>query len=145
VGAASYYFKLGVQSAVVLDFLISTRSGQLGIGALLGVTYFSAQGVTEDSLDFLVPLGADLRYGLSLGPRVSLLLHLAGGPALLVMSLPSEGPLTKVLPFVASGIGLELALSRALYLAVDAGYGVYFETPYLIMAFTPALSLSWRM
>jgi hypothetical protein len=145
VGAASYYFKVGAQATAALDFLIPTRSGHLGVGALVGVSFFSAQGTLDKALSFLVPLGADLRYGLSLGPRLSLMFHLAGGPALLVMSLASGDPLTKVLPFVASGIGLELGLSRVLYLGIDAGYGVYFETPYLIMGFTPALNLSWRV
>lgn len=145
VGAASYYFKIGLQSSVVFDFLIPTRTGQLGIGTLLGVNFFIAQGATEKALDFLVPLGADLRYGLSLGPRLALQFHLSTGPALLLMSTPSEGSLAKVLPFVASGLGLELALGRGLYLALDGGYAVYFETPYLIMGFSPAVNLSWRL
>jgi hypothetical protein len=145
VGAASYYFNIGLQSSVVFDFLIPTRTGRLGLGALLGVNFFIAQGTTERALNFLVPLGVDLRYGLSLGPRLALLFHLSTGPALLAMSTPSEGSLAKVWPFVASGVGLELALGRGLFVALDAGYAVYFETPYLIMGFSPAVSLSWRL
>ena len=61
VGAASYYFPVGLQSLVRGDFLLRAGRGTLGLGVLLGVTYFKAQGATEDSINFLVPLAASVR------------------------------------------------------------------------------------
>ncbi len=145
LGAASYYFPVGIQSVVRGDFLLLAGRGRMGLGVLLGVTVFAAQGSTERSLNFLVPLGASLSYALELGRRWNLLFQLGAGPALLVMSLESQEPLVKPLAYVRSGLGAELALARHLGLALEAAYEVYFEQPYLIMGFVPSLSLCWRM
>ena len=145
VGAASYYFPVGFQSTLQVDFLPRGARGRLGLGGLAGVTVFQAQGVTEESLGFLVPLGVSLRYSLELGERWGLLFHLGAGPALLAMGTESQGALAKVLPFVRSGVGAELALGRRVSLGLEAAYEVYFETPYLIMGFAPGLCFSWRM
>jgi len=145
VGAASYYFPVGFQSTLQVDFLPRGARGRLGLGGLAGFTVFQAQGVTEESLGFLVPLGVSLRYSLELGERWGLLFHLGAGPALLAMGTESQGALAKVLPFVRSGVGAELALGRRVSLGLEAAYEVYFETPYLIMGFAPGLCFSWRM
>jgi hypothetical protein len=145
VGAASYYFPVGIQSLVLGDFLLKAGRGRLGLGGLVGVTVFKAQGATEESINFLVPLAVSVRYALELGSRWNLLFQLGAGPALLVMGLESQGALAKVLPYVRSGIGAELVLTRGLGLALEAAYEVYFESPYLIMGMVPSLSLTWRM
>lgn len=145
VGAASYYFPAGAEALLRGDFLLMSGRGQLGLGVLTGVTFFQAQGATETSLNFLVPLGASVRYALQLGPRLNLLFQLGGGGALLLMSTETQGTLAKVLPFVRSGVGAEWLLGRRLGLALEAAYEVFFETPYLIMGFAPSLSLCWRM
>jgi len=145
VGAASYYFPVGIQSLVRGDFLLLEGRGRMGLGLLLGATVFTAQGSVEHSLNFLVPLGASLSYSLELGRRWNLLFQLGAGPALLIMSLQSQEPLLKPLAFLRSGVGAELALARHLGLALEAAYEVYFEQPYLIMGFAPSLSLCWRM
>jgi hypothetical protein len=145
LGAARYYFPVGIQSLLRGEFLLQAGRGRMGLGMLLGLTIFTAQGTTERSLNFLVPAGASLRYALELGPRWNLLFQLGAGPALLAMSLESQEPLVKVLAYVRSGLGAELALARCLALALEAAYEVYFERPYLIMGFVPSLSLCWRM
>jgi hypothetical protein len=145
VGAASYYFTLGYQSLLHIDFLPAAAGARLGLGGLLGVTAFQAEGTSESGLGFLVPLGLSLRYSLELGRRWGLLFHLGGGVALLVMSTASTGGLAKPLPFVRSGVGAELALGRKMSVGLEAAYEVYFESPYLIMGFAPGLGLSWRL
>jgi hypothetical protein len=145
LGAASYYFPVGIQSLVQGNFPLAAGRGRLGLGVLLGVTVFTAQGSMERSLNFLVPLGASLNYALEIGRRWNLLFQLGAGPALLVMSMESQEPLVKPLAYLRSGLGAELALARHLGLALEAAYEVYFEEPYLIMGFTPGLSLRWRM
>lgn len=145
VGAASYYFPIGYQSILQIGFLPAGTGARLGLGALLGVTAFQAQGTSESSLGFLLPMGLSLRYSLELGRRWGLLFQLGGGAAVLVMGTDSLGSLAKVLPYVRSGIGAELALGRSLGLGLEASYEVYFESPYLIMGFTPGLCLSWRL
>ena len=145
VGAASYYFPVGYQSILQIGALPAGAKGRLGLGGLVGVTAFQAQGATESSLSFLAPLGVSVRYGLELGQRWGLLFHVGAGPAFLLMDTGSLGTLVKVLPFVRSGVGCELALGRTASLGLEAAYEVYFETPYLIMGFTPGLILSWRL
>jgi hypothetical protein len=145
VGAASYYFPIGYQSLLQIDFLPARAGARLGLGGLLGVTAFQAQGASESGLGFLVPLGLSLRYSLEIGRRWGLLFHLGGGAALLVMDTDSMGPLVKPLPCVRSGVGAELALGRSMSLGLEAAYEVYFESPYLIMGFSPGLCLSWRL
>ena len=145
LGAARYFFPLGIQSLVRGDFLFLAGRGSMGLGLLLGATAFAAQGSMERSLNFLLPLGVSLSYALQLGSRWNLLFQLGAGPALLVMSLESQEPLVKPLAYVRSGLGAELALTRRLGLALAAAYEVYFEEPYLIMGFAPTLSLCWRM
>jgi hypothetical protein len=145
VGAASYYFPIAYQSILQIGFLPKGAGGRLGIGGLLGVTVFQAQGATEESLGFLVPVGLSLRYGLELGKHWGLLFHLGAGMALLAMSTDSLGTLAKPLPYVRSGVGAELALGRRVSLGLEVAYEVYFETPYLIMGFVPGLIFSLRL
>ncbi len=145
VGAASYYFTIGYQSLLQIDFLPAKAGARLGLGGLLGVTAFQAQGASESGLGFLVPLGLSLRYSLELGRRWGLLFHLGGGAAVLVMGTDSLGELAKLLPYVRSGVGAELALGRRMSVGLEAAYEVYFESPYLIMGFAPGLGLSWRL
>lgn len=145
VGAASYYFPIGYQSILQIGFLPAGAGARLGLGALLGVTAFQAQGASESSLGFLLPVGLSVRYSMELGGRWGLLFHLGGGAAVLVMGTDSLGSLAKMLPYVRSGLGLELALGRSLGLGLEASYEVFFESPYLIMGFTPGLCLSWRL
>jgi hypothetical protein len=145
VGAASYYFTLGYQSLLQIDFLPAGAGARLGLGGLLGVTAFQAQGSIDSGLGFLVPFGLSLRYSLELGRRWGLLFHLGGGAALLMMGTESLGELAKLLPYVRSGVGVELALGRSMSIALEAAYDVYFESPYLIMGFAPGLGLSWRL
>jgi hypothetical protein len=145
LGAASYYFPIGYQSILQIDFLPAGAGARLGLGALLGVTAFQAQGTSESSLGFLIPMGLSLRYSLELGRHLGLLFHLGGGPALLLLGTDSLGALAKVLPFVRSGVGVELALGRSLGLGLEAAYEVYFESPYLIMGFAPGLCIGWRL
>jgi hypothetical protein len=61
------------------------------------------------------------------------------------MGTESLGELTKLLPCVRSGLGVEFALGRSMSIALEAAYDVYFESPYLIMGFAPGLGLSWRL
>ncbi len=145
VGAASYYFTMGYQSLLQIAFLPATAGARLGLGGLLGVTAFQAQGASESGLGFLVPLGLSLRYSLELGQRWGLLFHLGGGVALLILDTASLGAMTEPLPYVRSGVGAELALGRRMSIGLEAAYEVYFESPYLIMGFAPGLGLSWRL
>ncbi len=145
VGAASYYFTIGYQSLLQIEFLPAKAGARLGLGGLLGVTAFQAQGASESGLGFLVPLGLSLRYSLELGRRWGLLFHLGGGAAVLIMGTDSLGELAKLLPYVRSGMGVELALGRSMSVGLEAAYEVYFESPYLIMGFAPGLGVSWRL
>ncbi len=62
----------------------------MGIGAYVGMDYFSATGVGESSVNYLMPLGLDLRYELGSG-FLRPFFHVAGGPALLIMATNTRG------------------------------------------------------
>jgi len=105
VGAASYYFTIGYQSLLQIDFLPAKAGARLGLGGLLGVTAFQAQGASESRPRLPGPPGPVFALLLELGRRWGLLFHLGGGAAVLIMGTDSLGELAKLLPYVRSGVG----------------------------------------
>ena len=143
-GAASYYFGFGYLPTVFAGYLFIIPGGALGVGIMAGMDYFSAVGVTDTASNFLIPLGIDVRYELDAG-AFRPFLHVAGGPAVLVMVTGAQGTLTDLLPFLKSGIGLDVSITPWLGICAQADYDVYFEMPYLLTGFSPTLSMSFRL
>ncbi len=142
-GAASYYFGLGYLPSVLVSLLIPTLVGPVGIGIYTGVDFFTAVGLVDTSDNYLIPFGVDFRYELDAG-LFRPFFHLVGGPALLVMVTGSQGTMSGFVPFLKSGIGLEVRINPWLGVSALIDYDVYFETPYFLMGFSPSLNFAVR-
>lgn len=143
-GAASYYFTLGFFPSILASLVFTTPSGRIGVGLSAGMNYFSATGPSDTSDNFMIPIGVDLRYEFA-RPRFRFFLHLAGGPAVLLILTGSSQFFVNVRPFIRSGIGAEIPLSPRLGISLNADYEIYFEMPYLLMGFVPAVSMTLRL
>ncbi len=143
-GAASYYFGLGYLPSLLASVLFPIPGGRLGVGLAAGMDYFAAAGVADTSTNYLLPVGIDLRYELEAG-ALRPFLHVAGGPAALVIVTGSQGTLTDLVPFLKSGIGLDVGIASWLGIFATLDYDVYFEMPYLITGFTPSLGMAMRL
>ena len=143
-GAASYYFTVGYLPSILAALVFTTPSGRIGVGLSAGVDFFSAVGSSDTSDNFLIPLGVDVRYELAV-PRFVFFLHLAGGPAALLIFTGSHQTFVNLVPFVRTGIGAEMFLSPLVGIGVNADYEIYFEAPYFLMGFAPAVSVTFRL
>jgi hypothetical protein len=143
-GAAAYYFNIGYLPSLLASIFVDTPMGPIGLGLYAGVDYFKAVGSQDYSNTFLLPVGVDVRYALG-SATFRPFFHLAGGPAFLVMVTGAQGTLASVLPFLKSGIGLEVMLTQGLGISALADYDVYFEMPYLLMGFSPSINMELHL
>jgi hypothetical protein len=139
-GAASYYFSLGYLPSLLASLFIDTPVGPVGIGVYTGMDYFAATGTLDSADDYLIPMGLDIRYELGTG-GLRPYFHLVGGPALLVMVTSTQGTLVDVLPFLKTGIGLEIDIGSRFGVSALVDYDVYFEMPYLLTGFSPSVNM----
>ncbi len=142
-GAAFSYFRLGYLPSLLASFSLDTPVGPLGLGAYVGLNYFTSKGTEISADNFVVPLGVDLRYELH-GAFLRPFFHVSGGPAVLVMVTGAEQTAVDVLPFLKSGIGFEVDVVPWLGISALVDYDVYFEMPYLVTGFSPSLGMVWR-
>jgi hypothetical protein len=143
-GAAAYYFTLGYLPSLLASIFIDTPMGPLGLGLYLGMDYFTATGSQDYANTYLLPFGVDIRYELG-SAFLRPFFHVAGGPALFVMVTGTQGTITSVVPFLKSGIGLDLMMTGSLGINVLADYDIYFEMPYLVMGFSPSVNMELRL
>ncbi|HTP57445.1 MAG TPA: hypothetical protein VMM82_00920, partial [Spirochaetia bacterium] len=115
----------------------------VGLGIYSGVDYFSAIGVQDASTNYLIPVGVDVRYELG-GAALRPFFHVTGGPAFLVMVTGTQGTFVDILPFLKSGLGLEVELAPWMGISALVDYDMYFEMPYLLTGFTPSLNMVFR-
>jgi hypothetical protein len=140
IGAASYYFSLGYLPSVLATVFLDTPVGPVGIGLYSGMDYFAAAGTLATSINYLIPIGLDLRYEIG-GGGLRPYFHLVGGPALLVMVTSTQGTLVDVLPFLKTGIGLEIDIGSRFGVSALVDYDAYFEMPYLLTGFSPSVNM----
>jgi hypothetical protein len=143
-GPAADYTDIGLLATVTFELRFPARAGIFSAGILSGACLFRASGASSDAFVALVPLGIDAGWRVgSSGLGVSL--HLSGGPALMATSAPAVSTLLKVVPYALAGMALEVPLSAAVGLAVQASYAVFFESAsFPIMAVAPEVSLYAR-
>jgi hypothetical protein len=144
-GQAADYFRIGYGSALHFDLLFGRGAGRLGLGLYAAVNYFQATGVATAADTMLIPLGADLRYSLDEGLPVGLFVYASGGAAMLVVRSEYWGNLSKPVPYALGGMGVNLPLAPFIGTALDVSYSVYFEGSMVIMAFSPSVSLYFRL
>jgi len=143
-GQASEYFKIGYGSAMHLDLLFPAGPGSFGLGLYAGVNYFEAEGVATSARSMLIPMGVDVRYSLVDLLPLGLFVHASGGPAMLLLRSEYWGELTKLVPYVLAGLGMNVRFAPFMGTALDLSYSVYFEGSLLIMAVSPSVSLYFR-
>ncbi len=142
-GTAGYYFTLGYLPSLLASFFFDMPGGHFGVGLYAGMDYFTAAGVQDSATNYLLPLGLDVRYEVG-NAALRPFFHVVGGPAILVMVTGSQGTVTDVLPFLKSGIGLEVQVLPWMGINALVDYDVYFEMPYLLMGFSPSLNMEFR-
>ncbi|HUI73228.1 MAG TPA: hypothetical protein VL354_22090 [Spirochaetia bacterium] len=143
-GAAAYYFSLGYLPSLLASVFIDTPVGPIGLGLYAGMDYFTATGSQDTASTFLLPFGVDVRYELG---RATFrpFFHVAGGPAALIMVTGAQGTITSLVPFLKSGIGLDLLVTQTIGISVLADYDVYFVLPYLLTGFAPSMNVEFRL
>jgi hypothetical protein len=144
-GRAADYFKIGYGSSMTFDLLFPGGGGNFGLGLYAGVNYFQAEGVATSADAMLIPLGVDLRYGLDEGLPLGLIVHISGGAAMLMLRSDFWGNMTKPVPYALGGLGVNLPFGRSVGTALDVSYSAYFEGSVVIMAFSPSVSLYFRL
>jgi hypothetical protein len=142
-GTVADYSKIGAFSA--LDFDLRFRVGQsvLAPGLLLSAGWFRAVGSGVADI-LVVPVGPDFHWTINADANPSVSLHVAAGPAVIVAFMSWTDTLLKISPFVAGGLDVDIALSPALGLRLEAEYTVVFEGSMVLQGFTPRLSLRTR-
>ncbi len=143
-GAAAYYFTLGYLPSLLASIFIDTPMGPLGLGLYVGMDYFTATGSQDSANTYLLPFGVDIRYELG-SAFLRPFFHVVGGPALFVLVTGTQGTVTSLVPFLKSGIGLDLLVTGSLGINVLGDYDVYFEMPYLVMGFSPSVNMELRL
>ncbi len=142
---ASEYFKIGFMPSFYVSYRINMPIGWLGLGIYAGINSFLAEGVLASSECLLIPLGVDLRYATGEGTSIGLFVRISGGPAILTINPNETGRLSKVIPYVLGGIGLNIPFTRSFGIAVDTSYTIFFEKQHPIMGFTPSVYLYMRL
>jgi hypothetical protein len=145
IGAARYYFSVGLLPSLLASLEFITPSGRFAAGLYTAVSIFSASGPLDTATSFLIPLGPDFRYEIGNGSPFLAFAHVTGGVALLVMSTESQGTLSDLTGFLRSGIGVAFMFTPSFGLSFVVDYEVYFEMPYLIMGLSPTLMASFRL
>jgi hypothetical protein len=92
----------------------------------------------------VIPAGPDVHWTLSAEANPGVSLHIGAGPAVLVAIVGGAGTIAKVSPFVSGGLDVDVALTPALGLRLEADYLVVFEGSMVLQGFTPRLSLRTR-
>lgn len=142
-GTVAEYAKIGAFSALDLDFRFPVGGSILAPGLLVSAGWFRAAGIGVADV-LMVPVGPDLHWTISSAANPGVSLHAAAGPAAIVAITSWAGTLVKISPFVAGGIVVDVGLTPALGLRVEAEYSAVFEGSMVLQGFTPRLSLRTR-
>jgi hypothetical protein len=140
VGEAANYFRLGFFPSINCCYRLYTPAGHISLGASVGLLSFYAESPSAGAQGYLVPLAATVGFLRPFpGSRLTFQLRLAGGPALFVLAPQSASAQAKILAYLGTGIGAELALSPAWGVRLELDYAVFFEKLQPIMGYAPAL------
>jgi hypothetical protein len=145
MGPAKDYFQAGILPSFYGNYRFATAAGIFGVGLYIGLSRFTADGLEASSKVTLIPIGLDIRYTTLEEAFLGLSVHLNGGPAVMLAYFDHTAPLSKIVAYIQGGVGLNLHLGRRLILVFDLGYLLFFERPYPIMGFTPALFAALRV
>ena len=143
-GEGSEYFKIGFQPVVYSNVRLITPIGLLCWGLHVGLNAFHAEGLAAVSDNFLIPVGADIRFILGDERPLGVFFRVAGGPSIFVVN-SDVGQYSKIILYALGGIGINISFVEAFGMGIEASYTVFFEEAFPIMGFTPALYLFLRL
>ncbi len=142
---AARYFEMGFSATLAGQYRIPVNGGYIGLGGTTGVHSFRGKGTYATADFLLVPVGPDAWYGTLTGSPIDFFARLNGGAAAFV-AIPSGGnPLAKVVPYVSGGVGMVMSLGKTIGISAEGSYGVFFDSPDPILAYTPGLSIQVRL
>ena len=144
-GQASEYFKLGIVPVLNAAFLFRGEAGRLGLGVYAGANLFSAAGSMETASVALVPAGLLLRYEIGREGTPLIVFGVSAGPAILSMKKQTEAALTGLTFYGRATLGIRLPIGSVFGIGAEAGYDFYWEQPYPITGFCPALYATIRL
>jgi len=142
-GVLADYAKVGAFSALDLDFRFPIGRGALAPGLLAACGWFRADGSGIADV-LVVPIGPDIHWAIARGANPGVSLHAAAGPALIVAITSWADTALKLAPFVVGGLDVDIGLTHALGLRIEADYLVIFEGSMVLQALVPRLSLRIR-
>jgi hypothetical protein len=142
-GDVAEYAKIGASVAIDIDFRFPVGSGALAPGLAIGGSWFRASGIGVADI-LVIPVGPDLHWTIAAGTDPGVSLHVAAGPAGIVAITSWANTVWKISPFVGGGIDVDIGLTPALGLRVEAVYLLVFEGSMVLQAFTPRISLRTR-
>jgi hypothetical protein len=143
--AALNYFPVGYSFTLDGHYQMKAPGGLFGAGVATGLSTFHGKGTYAQADFYVVPIGADVRYGTHTGSALDFYVHLAGGPAIFVAKLATGEALTKVVPYASGGVGIMWKPIDILALSLEAGYTCYFDSPDPVAGFAPALAVVLRL
>jgi hypothetical protein len=142
-GTVAEYAKIGAFAALDLDLRFPVGRSVLAPGLLVSGSWFRATGVGVADI-LVLPVGPDLHWTIAADANPGVSFHVAAGPAAIVAILNGSTLPPKLSPFVAGGLDVDIGLSPALGLRIEADYTVVFEGSMVLQGFTPRLSLRTR-
>lgn len=142
-GTVADYAKIGAFSTLDLDLRFPVGGSVLAPGLLACAGWFRAVGVGVADI-LVVPVGPDFHWTIAADANPGVSLHAAAGPAAVVAITSWANTVWKVSPFVAGGLVVDIGLTPALGLRIEADYLVVFEGSMVLQGFTPRLALRAR-
>jgi hypothetical protein len=142
-GTVAEYAKIGAFAALDLDLRFPVGRSVLAPGLFVGGGWFRATGVAVADI-LVVPAGPDFHWTIAADANPGVALRIAAGPAAIVAITSWASTIWKVSPFVAGGLEVDIGLTPALGLRIEADYTVIFEGSMVLQGFTPRLSLRTR-
>ena len=139
IAAAADYFRFahGIRAAARFNF--GARSG-VSAGVAGSAFMATASGVAASGELLIIPLAATLAVRSHPSP-LGAYAEVAAGGALLRVTNPALGTLTKVIPYASSGVGVIVAIGAWVGINMGVQFDVAFEGSVLLMSFVPSVSL----
>lgn len=143
--AALNYFPVGLDVTLTGLYRIRAPGGLLGFGLTTGLNGFHGKGAYTEADFFIIPIGIEFLYGTRTGSLIDFFAHLEGGPAIFAVKPATGNPLTKVIPYIAGGVGITFSLFESFGISLDGSYVCFFDSPDPILGFAPSLSVLVRL
>jgi hypothetical protein len=142
VGEASNLFGAGYMMTTGIAWRLAKQAGHIRLGFVTSALIYRAEAPGVSAGNLLVPFGLEASYRSGLSP--GFFVRASGGGALLAVDPNDTGYLTKLVPYVSSGVGVELLPTDSFGMAFDVSYYVFIEQQTPIMGYAPTIGAFLR-